>query len=541
MKYSIIDAIGPFFNPSNTPTNWSKVPFSLYENKKDTTSDFEMVIKQFNSFIHHVKKHGYNSISLDDLPHMVALDLYNDKDKQMVSQFKQLYTKIIKIANNNNIKAFITFDLMYFNKEILQYTKNKDNKIINVLIDSLNFLFNHYNIEGVITRIGECDGVDVQGIFKSKLTIKSPKQARKYLKKLLPIFEKNDKKLIFRTWTIGGSKAGDLIWNKKTFSKIFKDIKSPSLIISMKYGISDFFRNMDLNPLFFYGNQKKIIELQAKREYDFFGELPYYTGFDYEKYYSQLSNNKNLIGIMVWCQTGGWTKSNRLTFIHNSSPFTELNTISTINIFKGKKADDEIIKYFHKPEMVSFIKKYNQLSEKILYSQKKKELHLNKVYVPPIIWAFWGNITINKFTTTFVNYFYDPIEISDKEFAKLENYSLKSGGKDINFYIDTLKILYYCRKTLHNEMNIEELRVRTNDYKKNYSLLSFNISDNNNSLILKTFFKIFVRNKKQYRIADIIILNRFLGLLVKIYLIINKKSAPSFVNQQAMPLSKIVK
>ncbi|MBD3231452.1 hypothetical protein GF322_02200 [Candidatus Dependentiae bacterium] len=539
MRYSIIDAIGPFIDPSNTPKNWSKVPFSFYENKKDLNVDFKRIINQFESFVQQIKKIGYNSITLDDLPHMVILDFYSTKDKQKISQFEQLYKKLIKISNKNNLKVFITFDLMYFNKEIEAHTQNKDNKIIEVLKNNLTTLFEKYDIEGVISRIGECDGIDVKGIFKSKITIKSPKQIKKYLTKLLPLFEKNNKKWIFRTWTIGGSKIGDLIWNKKTFSKVFKDINSPSLIISMKYGVSDFFRNMDLNPLFFLGNHKKIIELQTKREYDFFGEMPYYTGFDYEKYYNQLQNNEDLVGIMVWCQTGGWSESKKLTFLHNSSQFTELNTISAINIFKGKNAE-EVKQYFNNPQMDIFFKKYNYLSERILYPKNHKELFLNKVFIPPIIWAYWGNITINKVTSSFVNLYYDPIEISDEEFIELKNSAIESGINDADFYIDTLKILYYCRKALHKEIEIEELNKRINIYKENYSLLNFNIAKNNSSFIIKNLCRIFIRKKKEYRLIDKLVLNRSLAILVKFYLLVNKNDKPSFVNQQAMPLTKII-
>lgn len=231
MKYKIIDSLGPFINPKNPPLNWSKIPFEEYEKNLD----FSKVILRFETFISSIKKHGYNSISLDDLPHMVVLDGYSPSLKHKLKKFQDLYVTIIDIAKKHNVKVFINADIMYqtpgFSSKLFRLRKNVD-----LLKKSLDLLFSKYNVEGIITRIGECDGVDVKGMFPSKIEIDTPRKARKYIKECLPIFEKNNKKWIFRTWTIGGTKIGDLIWNKITFSKIFKDIQSDNLIISMKWG-----------------------------------------------------------------------------------------------------------------------------------------------------------------------------------------------------------------------------------------------------------------------------------------------------------------
>lgn len=168
--------------------------------------------------------------------------------------------------------------------------------------------------------------------------------------------------------------------------------------------------------MFEYPGYKKIIELQTRREYDFFGELPHYTGFEYRDYYDQIKQNKDVIGLHVWCQTGGWGKTNKITFLENSSPFVELNTISTINIFQGRDPYEEIKKYSSNKDFVEFIKKYNEISNKILYPQKSKTRYFNKIYIPPIIWVYWNNITINNLTASFVKYFYKPIKIRDSEF-----------------------------------------------------------------------------------------------------------------------------
>ena len=62
-------------------------------------------------------------------------------------------------------------------------------------------------------RIGESDRLDVRGDtdFKSELHIKTPAQANRLLRTLLPVFEKHQRRLILRTWTVGAYRVGDFI------------------------------------------------------------------------------------------------------------------------------------------------------------------------------------------------------------------------------------------------------------------------------------------------------------------------------------------
>jgi len=509
MKYYIIDALGPFIDPYNCPYNWSKIPFHFYEKMDNPDISFEEIIKRFEVFIRKISQIGYNAISIDDLPHMIILDIYSPELKQKLEKFGRLYQKLVRICNENNINVFVNFDIMYFNDDIKKFTQNKDKLVIELIKESINQLFNNYEVQGVISRFGECDGIDGRGIFKSKLTLRTPKQAKRYIKEILPIFGQYNKQWIFRTWVIGGSKLGDMIWNEKTFRSVFGNINSQNLIISMKYGESDFFRNMELNPLFHLKGHKKIIELQTKREYDFFGELPYFTGWEYENFYHQLKDNSELVGIMVWCQTGGWGRSNRITFLENSSPFVELNTISTLNIFKGNSAEKEIRDNLKDSKMISFLKNYNALSNIILYPSDNTKMYLNKVYVPPIIWFYWGNVSINGFTASFVKYLYKRCpKIENSEFEELRKLGRDCNMVDIDFYIDTLSILYCVRKTLHSELSEEQMSQNIAEYAYKCKFLSFSLKNPKYSKKWIFLFNLIFRKDKKYRIIDKILLNK---------------------------------
>jgi len=99
----------------------------------------------------------------------------------------------------------------------------------------------------VVLRIGESDGLDIKETFRSKLVLKSPAMVNRWLKAILPVFEHHRRRCIFRTWTVGAHEVGDLIWREATLEKTVAGLSSPALVLSMKYGESDFFRYLSLN------------------------------------------------------------------------------------------------------------------------------------------------------------------------------------------------------------------------------------------------------------------------------------------------------
>ncbi len=173
------------------------------------------------------------------------------------------------------MKIFVNTDVMFYNQDIEEQLLNGNSSETEIFKKAVENLLDFFpEIEGVIFRIGESDDLDAGGHFKSRLFLKTKKQANIFLKSLLPIFEKKSKYLIFRTWTVGAYELGDLMWNEKTYRDVFLGINSKNLIISMKFGDTDFFRYLRINPLFFIDDRKKIIELQTRREYQGFGEFP---------------------------------------------------------------------------------------------------------------------------------------------------------------------------------------------------------------------------------------------------------------------------
>ncbi|MBD3317880.1 MAG: glycosyl hydrolase family 67, partial [Chitinivibrionales bacterium] len=303
-KLFLIDCTAPFFatcRPEGSETNWSKIPFVRLEQSGVLTERKDELLESFERYVRTVSRIGYNVITFDDVAHLVQHSFYSSELNARIAAYQALYAKLFALASSYGLKILVNTDILPTNAAIEAHTGMKPVPLTRFFHRSIRRLLKMFpQIEGVVMRLGEADGIDVQGDFHSKLVIRTTRQCRRLIRTILPLFERQKKLLIVRTWTLGAFPVGDLIWNKDTYDAVFRGIESESLVVSQKYGEADFFRYLNLNPLFYYGSHQKIIELQARREYEGFGEFPSYIGPDCERYSRYSSMCENLIGISVW-------------------------------------------------------------------------------------------------------------------------------------------------------------------------------------------------------------------------------------------------
>jgi hypothetical protein len=477
----IIDTIGPFASVDGKHiSNWSKNPFENLEEKDGLNKrKCKNVLTSFEEYLRKVADIGYNAVTIDDLPHLITHEFYSPELKNLLHDYKNLYQQLFTLVKKYGLLIFVNVDYMFYNNEIKMYLKEKRKSVEKFFYETVeNALQQYPAIDGINMRIGEHDA-DTKNQFVSKLTLRTPEKANLFLKRILPLFEKYDKTLLFRTWTVGVYNIGDLMWNKKTFDTVFSSITSPNLIISMKYGDTDFFRYLSLNPLFFHGNHKKIIELQTRREWEGMGLYPSFVGWDYEKYLNKLQTSKNFVGISVWCQTGGWTHSpwKNLTFLKNSSFWNELNTYVTIKIYSEKKSVEKAIVDFCNIKGIQNTKAFIQLLKHAEVAIKKglyikefasKAIYFRRVRIPSLVWVAWDTIAVSSLTRAL---FLHTIKNTEKTIA--EGYTalkavrqMISIGKRIKlekslihsleFELETLTILIHVRRLLFSSLHEEE-------------------------------------------------------------------------------------
>ena len=411
-KLAIIDTIGPFMEGIQGETiNWSKINFAALEtNGRLTPATRKKLIARFHTHLRRIRDIGYNAISIDDLAHIARLPFYSPALSALLADYTKLYMEIFSLAKHYDLAIYVTTDYLFSHPDITRYRQDNNLNAQDFFTEALRHVFEQFpQIDGVILRIGENDGKDVTDGFLSSLVLQTPEKANALLKKILPLFEQNGKTLIFRTWTVGVYRIGDLIWNPKTFDTVFASIKSESLIISMKYGDTDFMRGLELNPLFFRSNHKKIVELQTRREWEGMGVYASFVGWDYDKYRTQLAHAKNMVGISVWCQTGGWAKSawTNITYGTKSSFWNELNTEITLHIFHNAQSLARAIDLFcvsrniHDPaSFTRLLRVADTAIKKGLYVPEisRQTLYFRRSRIPTLIWLTWDKTLINPLT-----------------------------------------------------------------------------------------------------------------------------------------------
>ncbi len=251
---ALIDAIGPFFRGlEQRRINWSKIPFThLAVAGEESRIQWSGIHADFETLLRRVAALGYNAITLDDVAHLSDHPWMEPELRARNAVLREEFRRLFAIARAHGLKVFITTDYLTTSSAIdakLNGDPAASRRWFRELLD--RFLTDFPEVAGIILRIGESDGHDVADPLRSRLALRTAAEVRRLLDEILPVFEKHGRRLIFRTWTVGAHLIGDLIWHRGRLAQAFAGITSPALVVSMKYGESDFFRYLPLNRHFF--------------------------------------------------------------------------------------------------------------------------------------------------------------------------------------------------------------------------------------------------------------------------------------------------
>lgn len=180
-RLSIIDTIGPFtIKVGGDTINWSKVHFpELEKNGRLPLGIQKEIASRFETFLQKVHGLGYNSLSIDDVAHLAIMPFYQTDLKQLLQDYRQLYKTLFAIAKKQGMGIYVNTDYLFFNNEIETYLAQKRLKPDDLFLEILEKTFHDFpEIDGVILRIGENDGKDVDGAFLSRLVLKTPRRSK---------------------------------------------------------------------------------------------------------------------------------------------------------------------------------------------------------------------------------------------------------------------------------------------------------------------------------------------------------------------------
>ncbi len=568
MEIFLIDAIGPFFKGyGKQRVNWSKIPFPhLVGADADQWAQIETDLRRF---AREVSAQGYNAVTLDDLAHLAPHPLHEPEVAAQIAVFREKFRRLFDILHEEfSLKIYLTTDVLPMTPAVAAG-----------LGDDLETLENYYSalvcgvlddfpqLAGLILRIGESDGNDVSDPIRTQLHLRSAKETNRLLRRLLPEFEKRGRNLILRTWTVGAHRIGDLIWHKDTLAKTLLGVDSPNFIVSMKHGESDFFRYLPLNRAFFRVPHKKIIEMQARREYEGAGEYPSFIGRDCEHFARDLAAAENMVGMSVWCQTGGWHRFRRLAFLEegNRDIWIRLNTAAAIGVFKYGKSVEEVIGGFtdHAPAVLELLRHADTVIHELLYIEEfaRQKLFFRRVRIPPILHMYWDSIFINHGVRKIVSHFItDPEralragEAAAELFPRMLQLTRQAGlpVDDIEHMRDAFTLILLARRYYFlpfDETMAEHIRAAKKRYKQRWpketrQRYRIKVSFEPFKLKRRTIawaIRLMVRKKRGYRLFDRFFTLSLLGFAYRIFQSRAPQAMPKFMRESAMGVDVLFK
>ncbi len=567
----LIDAIGPFFpGYDRFKINWSKLPWMRFQemSPEEVRRAFVAIRADMKTFCRSVAKIGYNGVTLDDVPHLALHDFYEDSVKERISLYREEFRQIFHIIRAEGLHLYLTMDILTLTPQLERRLGNSERKQRRFLAALLNRFFVDFpEIAGVVLRIGESDGLDIREDFRSKLVLKNPGMVNRCLKGILPVFEHHGRRCIFRTWTVGAHEVGDLIWREATLEKTVAGITSPALVLSMKYGESDFFRYLSLNRNFFVNDIPKIVELQTRREYEGCGEYPSFVGGDYEQLAIELREAPNVIGISVWCQTGGWTPFRRLAFIDSAAIWTEINTFVTLRLFKHGELVEEALSHLpgvsNYPALTELLRLSEEVIVELLYLPDfaRQRFYFRRVRIPPLLGVYWHHLfvahSLKKMLEPLVEDGEAAIRAGHAAIVKIKRMrtlalQCQLPEADIEYMEYTFGIIALGREYFFRPEDTE-IRQRLEKAKKQYKqryprgsrfryTVKFDFKPFKwNRRYIALFFNYLVRRTPGYRFVDKIIGLRLLSIAYFVLKRSRPKLVPKIARKSAMGLDAIFK
>jgi hypothetical protein len=547
--------------------NWSKIPFTNLERDGQVREElFPQIQADFEVVCRRAAEFGFNALSIDDLAHLHQNSDYLPDLQARIDSYRSLYRSLFATATTHGLDVYVTTDIMYHHPAIEAACGERPDALFIYLARAVHDLFHDFpEVRGIISRIGESDGLDVEGDFHSRLTIKYPHQARRCLRRLLPVFEENNRRWIFRTWSVGAYRVGDLIWNRDTLQKIFDGITSQHLILSMKHGESDFFRYLPVNKQFFRGHLPRIIELQARREYEGAGEYPSFIGGEAERFRDALREHPSMCGAMVWCQTGGWLRFRRLTFLDTEGIWNELNTWAAIRILKeGQDADAAIVAWCRRyaPQMnyaqlLRLLEISSEVVTHLLYIDEfaRRKVFFRRLRIPPLLAVFWDHVVINHSMRQMLRCFVSDgeavIQRGEEALRLIDEMHQLAGAlglpqRDIDFMRDTYRILAAARMYYFREFDpahARRLEAMREEYRVRHAV-RYSIHLDFRPVKIKTrrlrlYLRILFRDQRGYRLLDRVFTIRILGWLYPVMKRMGLKFLPEFSHKQAMGIDTV--
>ncbi len=281
--------------------------------------EFEKVENQWKRKVDLLIEYGYNwirgpgfleYINFDRVENGYAVYGADSPYRKRHEVLREKFGELFEYADNAGLKVILSTDMVFLTSPLEKYLKKRfgglevsNPEFWKVYREGIRELIQEMpSVDGLRIRIGETGhAFNIPGWeYYGKLVVTTPNSTKEMLQGLLPVFENQDKKLFFRTWSVGVGEIGDLHTDPETYQKVLENVHSPNMIISTKYTKGDFYSYLPFNPTLETGTHSRMVEFQSEREFEGFGEYPNYIGELYKTALNYAIENTNTNAMWLW-------------------------------------------------------------------------------------------------------------------------------------------------------------------------------------------------------------------------------------------------
>jgi len=310
----------------------------------------ERIDAQFRQLVQHDLRQGYNGIVVPGFLEYVTFsgvgdghDVYPEGDDHVAraEAMVRAFAPVFGYAHEMGMKVFFLTDMLAVSPPLEDYLERTvgsldvtDPDLWSVYQAGLAELFDSMPfVDGLMVRVGEGGSVYQAGWdFSSKLAVTTPAAVRAMLDALLATAGEHDRDVIFRSWTVGVGEVGDLHTNPASYDAVLGDLHDPHLVVSTKFTAGDFYSHLPINPTLAIGDQRRIVEFQARREFEGFGALPNdLVAEQAQALQHVLAANPHVEGVWNWTQDGGPLRAGPMT-LYLRTGFWQMYDVNTYGV-----------------------------------------------------------------------------------------------------------------------------------------------------------------------------------------------------------------
>lgn len=287
---------------------------------------FEAIAADFTAYLQRMQAYGNNGVVLiSNMLQLVNFDRVGDGTeiypadslhRQRQTAMRAHFGRLFQIAEDMGMDVVLSTDMVALTGPLEAYLERRFGGIDaqapafwEVYGLGLEELFETLpQVDGIMIRIGEAGAIyNVPGWdYSSELHVRTAEAVRAMLGTFLDVAAARGKRVYFRTWSVGIGQIGDMHTNPATYERVLGPLDAANLVVSTKLIMGDYDSYLPLNPTLLAGEHARLVELQARREFEGFNAFPNYLGPLHQIALQRFRRvNPHIAGAWTWNQFGG--------------------------------------------------------------------------------------------------------------------------------------------------------------------------------------------------------------------------------------------